>query len=379
MHDSRVAQNRWRSGMRHIWLAALSIAGGSLPTVSYAEGERSVEECNADNARQISVGKASRRIEKLEGACVKITGISDGWALYGSIGDIYRDTDAWERHSHSKQQAGRIGLRQFPDVDEDYDNRPEAGTWNWSRVAPRRVTFVGLLHNCGLDWSSGDPDSPDFEIRMGTGWCHYNGGAVLRPVAIVAESPAKFIRMTGRRARRQSGDIVPFHGGARFAADILALLERLFDATRRGDRRAVMNIYDYSEVKLASNGVDISEDELVRYDVDDDPAFSAKYTLDLLFGNPDTPLSQAIRNRALAIRLFSPRWTMEGGPDAWACWAAVPAAEKDWPISSIDAFNGVGRPYACISVIKDSSRAEGISVYGTVPHRPWARVEPARQ
>ncbi|MCZ4342667.1 hypothetical protein O4H52_13690 [Sphingomonadaceae bacterium G21617-S1] len=356
-------------------LAILLIAGASLPAASHAKGERFDKECSAVNARLITVAEASLNRKKLEQACVRISGISDGWTLYGSFGDIYRNTDAWEEHRHKRWMAGRIGLRPFPEADDDGDTLPEGGTWSWSRKVPRRVTLIGRLHDCSLDWSRGDPNSDDFEIRMGTGWCHYNSGAVLRPVAIVAESPVKFIRMTGTRARGKYGDVVPLRNDATLTATIMAFLNRLFDAVRRGDRRAVLDLYDYSEIALAPNGIEISEDELAE-EADIDPAVSAQHTLKLLFGSPDTPLSRAVRDGAPAVRLFAPRWKTEHEPDAWACWTAARSAEKDWPISSIDAFNVAGRPYACISVVKDSSITGGISVDDTVPYRPWTTVEP---
>jgi hypothetical protein len=275
--------------MRRIWVLTLLIAVCSLPTTSYAKSSRSGKECNAGNARQLTVAEASLNRTKLEQACVQISGISDGWTLYGSFGDIYRSTKAWEEHRHEQSAAGRIGLRPFPEADDDEDKRPERGTWSWSRKVPRHVTLIGHLHDCGLDWSTGDPNSDDSDIRMGTGWCHYNGGAVLRPVAILAESPIEFIRMTGTQARRRYGDIVPLRNDAVLTANIMAFLNQLFDAVRRGDRRAVLDLYDYPEIALAPNGMEISEDELA-VEADFDPAVSAQHMLKLLFGSPDTDL-----------------------------------------------------------------------------------------
>jgi hypothetical protein len=358
-----------------VFAILLLIAGSSVPTAAHAKGEGSDKECSAGKARQITVAEASLNRKKLEQACVQISGISDGWTLYGSFGDIYRNTDAWEEHRHKQWMAGRIGLRPFPEADDDEDKLPEDGTWSWDRKVPRRVTLIGRLHDCSLDWSRGDPSSDDFELRMGTGWCHYNGGAVLRPVAIVSESPVRFIRMTGTRARRQYGDIAPLQNDTTLTANITAFLNRLFDAVRRGDRRAVLDLYDYSEIALAPNGRDIAEDELA-VEADVDPAVFAQHTLKLLFGHPDTPLSRAIRDGVPAVRFFTPRWRMEYEPDAWACWTAMGSTERDWPISSIDAFNVAGRPYACISLVEDRSKPEGVRADYTVPNRPWAREEP---
>lgn len=341
----------FRSGRATFVLAVLILLFCSLPTASHAESQGSDKECNANNARPITVAEASLRIGKLEQACVQINGISDGRALYGSLGDIYRDTEAWEDHRPKQSKLGRIGLRPFPDPDDEDGHRPESGTWNWGRTAPHRVTLIGRLHDCGLDWSRGDPASSDFEIRMGTGWCHNHGGAVLRPVAIVAEEPAVLVRMTGRRAWRQFGDIAPVRQDSALTANAVDYVHRLFLAAHKGDRRTLLDLYGYSKIKLRPDG-------RLSQDNNEYLASKAEDLLDLWFNNPGTVMSQTAQSAAPpSIRLYEPRWKEAGFVDFWACWATTPLSDREGPISSIDTDNIAGRPYGCVELFMGSDRS----------------------
>ena len=307
-----------------------------------AEGQ-GFDECGAHNARPITVAAAASHIRNLEQACVRISGISDGRALYGSLGDIYRDTDVWKDHEPRKSKRGRIGLRVFPEPDDDDGRRPESGTLTWSRTAPHLVTLIGRLHYCGLDWSISEDD----EIRMGTGWCHYNGGAVLRPVAIIAEQPTVLIRMTGKRAWRQFGDIAPVKQSSDFTANALDYVHRLFLAAHKGDKRTLLELHGYLSVKLKPDG-NLSEDN------DEHVASDARDLLDLWLGDSGTMMSRAARSAAPPpVQLYEPRWKAAGVADFWACWAVATLSDKDGPISSLDTSNEVGRPYACIELFME--------------------------
>jgi len=298
----------------------------------------------------MTVVQAALDIKQLEQACVQISGITDGWNLYGSIGDIYRTTDGWKERRPKQSQAGRIGLRSFPEADED-DERPESGTWKWSKSVPHRVTLVGRLHNCALDWSRGDPNSENYEIRMGTGWCHYNGGAVLRPVAITAEEPAELIRMTGSRARKQFGDIVPANKASALRDDAVLFTGWLLSAARRGDQRTLLDLYDYADAKLTLGGK-LSDDN------DEDIASGAQAVLDRWFGNSGTVMSQTARStKEPTLFIYEPRWKGTDITDFWTCWVPERPSEAELPISSLDTDNIVGRPYACVELFTSFRRA----------------------
>lgn len=334
-----------RGGIGFFLVAMILFCLGAGP--AHAESRPPEKACNAKNARAITVAEASLRIKQLEQACVRISGITDGWSLYGSLGGIYRSTYGWKDRRREQFYAGRIGLRAFPEVDDD-EQEPDSGTWKWSQATPYQVTLIGRLHYCGLDWSHIDPDGTISEMRMATGWCHYNGGGVLRPEAILAEEPATLVRMTGSRARRQFGDIVPVNKPDGFADNALRYVQHMLLAAHEGDRRVLLASHGLARVKLAPDGT-ISKDN------EESAASHAQDLLDVWFGNSDTVISQTARyDKQPVVRLYEPRWPGTDVIDFWACWAAEPLSDRDGPISSLDTGNIAGRPYACLEIFMDS-------------------------
>ena len=335
----------FRKGLSFV-VAFLLLLFCALPVTAHARPDRP---CTVENARRITVAEVSIHLKKLERACVQISGITDGWNLYGSIGDIYRTTDGWKERRPKQSKAGRIGLRSFPEMGEE-DEKPESGTWKWSSALPHRVTVIGWLHNCALDWSRGDSNGEDVEISMGTGWCHYNGGAVLRPVAITAEEPAELVRMTGSRARKQFGDIVPAAKASALRDEAVLFTKWLIAAARRGDQRALLDLHGYTDAKLTLGGK-LSDDN------DEDIASGAQNVLDRWFGHSGTVMSQTARSAKEPILfVYEPRWEGTDIIDFWVCWAPERLSDAERPISSLDTDNIVGRPYACVELFKSFDR-----------------------
>lgn len=320
--------------MRWVPLALLIILCW-LPATAHAQKRHRDAPCTAANARPISIADASRGGKEREGKCARITGIVDFWTVYGSVGDIYRATKIWGEHNPGARRAARIGIGLFP-VDDDGNQK----WYGWTAAAPRRITLVGRLHECGRDPETGEPYG-DFVMELN--WCHHNGGTVINPVAILADDSVDFTRMTGRRAWQQFGDIKPAESGSAFAVNARAYLEALFDAARRGDRRELLDLGGYSQFELAPDGVNVKGDG----------GQEAQEKLDFWLGDSTAVISQTRRNSAApVVRIFEPRWKVEAGADGWACWAPGPLAERDWPISSIDTNNVVGRPYACVELFR---------------------------
>jgi hypothetical protein len=206
-----------------------------------------------------------------------------------------------------------------------------------------------------MDWSGGDPDRKDCEIRMGTGWCHYNGGAVLRPVAITADEPAELIRMTGSRARKQFGDIVPVKKASALRDEAVLFTKWLLAAARRGDKRALLDLHGYADAKLTLGGK-LSDDN------NEDIASAAQAVLDRWFGNSATVMSQTARSaKEPTVFVYEPRWEGTDIIDFWTCWAPERLSDAERPISSLDTDNIVGRPYACIELFTSFDSA-GLSI-----------------
>lgn len=326
-----------------------------LSTVSYAEPVGT--KCTAANARPMSVAEASRGGKKNEGACVRITGIADFWTLYGSLDDIYRNTDAWRDHHPRKQIGARIGIGVLP---ANADGSEEG--WQWSSEAPHRITLIGRMHECGRDPATGKPYD---ELVMELNWCHHNSGSVLEPEAVLASDPLKLTRMTGKTAWRKFGDIVPVEKGAPVEIGALEYVRRMFVAAQAGDRRAILDLNDFSRFGLSPDGMNVSGD------FEEEPWLSEPQdVLDLWFGSSDLVISQVARGaKPLLVRVFEVRWKGEDDRGPWACWAQVSLDERRWPISSVDTGNIAGRPYACVEMGGDFSYA--------FSRRGWSFEEPA--
>ncbi|ATE64491.1 hypothetical protein COO09_13760 [Rhizorhabdus dicambivorans] len=166
------------------------------------------------------------------------------------------------------------------------------------------------------------------------------------PQKIVADDPIDLTRMTGRRAWRRYGDIMPSRKGSPLEANALEYTYRMFLAAHKGDRRAMLDLNDFEGVKLSPSGLELSED------LEEKPWLSkAQDLLDLWFGNSDLVISQVARSAfPPAVRIFESRWKGENDEGPWACWTSAPMAENDWPISSVDTGNIAGRPYACVEL-----------------------------
>lgn len=350
--------------MRWVILAILMFLC-SIPAAAQAEKRHRDAPCTAATARPISIADAARGGRRQEWTCVRITGIVDFWTLYGSLGDIYRSTKTWENHDLGLKRRSRIGLGVFPAADDG----TEFG-WPWSARAPRRITVFGRLHECGRDPETGKPYDGFF---MELNWCHHNRGTILVPDMILADEPVDLMRMTGSRAWRQYGDIVPIEKGSPLEANALEYVNRMFLAAHKGDRRAMLDLNDLEGVKLSSNGLELSED------LEEKPWLSkAQDILDLWFGSSDLVISRVARSAAppSAVRIFESRWKGENHEGPWACWASESLAEKDWPISSVDTGNVAGRRYACVELTTELYEPDEILTGAS--RRGWKLEEPVK-
>lgn len=320
-------------------IACMLLLSIAIPTASYGKDHHRVEECNARTARSMSIAEASRSRRMLEQACVKLIGIIDGSTLYQDVDDIYRDTRVWRDHDPKLRMVARIGLRSFPENVEF----PSGST------GLLRAVLIGRLHDCARDWWTGKDENGDIVLSMGSGWCHYNKGAVLTPIALVAPETVNVTRKTGRKEWRKFGDIAPSDNRSALAAEAAVFLDHLLDAARRLDKRRVLDLHDYSQIELTADGSKVAADELESVVGSD-----AQSVLDLWFGNSGAILSHAYLSAERPhVRFFEPRWKTDGWPEIWACWGTGSLAEDGWPISSLDATNVAGRPYACIKLVKE--------------------------
>lgn len=334
-----------------------------MPATAYAEKQHLDAPCTAANARPTSIAEASRGGKRREGRCVRITGIVDFWTVYGGVGDIYRATKVWGNHDPQARRAARIGIGVFPAAIDG----AEKG-WPWTAAAPHRITLIGRLHECGRDPETGEPYVGFF---MELNWCHHNGGTIIEPAAILADDPVGLIRMTGRRAWRQYGDIVPAKKGGSLEANALEYIYRMFLAAHRGDRRAMLDLNDFQGVKLSPNGKELSEN------LEEKPWLSeAQDVLDLWFGDSDLVISRVARSAVPpAVRIFQSRWKGGYKEGPWACWTLASLAESDWPISSVDTGNIAGRPYACVELTTELYQPDEILTAAS--RRGWKLKEAA--
>lgn len=328
---------RSRSAVMSILLVGILFL--ALPAVSHGKDSDRDRKCTAGQARPLSIAEASRDRRALEQSCVELTGFLDGSALYATLGDIYRDTEVWRDHDPNLRMVARIGLRPFP-----AGMKPAPSTRGL-----RRLTVIGRLHDCRRDWGLRASDDGEIVISMGGGWCHYNSGAVLTPTAIVAQDSVAVTRKTGRREWREFGDIAPSAADSALATEALAFLDRLIDAARRKDRRAVLDAHGYALIALAPDGENVAADEL-----DSVVGSDANRVLELWFGNTGAILPQVHSSGARPhVRVFAPRWKTDDWPTLWGCWGAETLVEDSWPISSLDTGNVAGRPYACVKLVKE--------------------------
>jgi len=355
-------QGRGRTGFCIKITAALLVILCSMPAISYAKRLTTDEECTAAHARPMSVAEASRGGKAREGLCIRVTGIANFWTLYGSVADIYRTTRTWQNRARSHLKVAPIGIGVFPD-DEDGTERG----WPWTADAPHRITLVGRLHECGRDPETGKPfDGYAMELN----WCHHNGGTLVDPGAVLADDPVELARMTGKRAWRQFGDIVLAKRGSALEVNAVEYVRRMFLAAHKGDRRAILDLNDFSNIELSADGTKISENGEHRL-------IEAQDILDLWFGNSNLVISQVAKSAVppAVVRIFEQRWKgKDQGP--WACWAAAPLAESDWPISSVDTGNVAGRPYACVELVTKLYEPDQILV--GMSRRGWSFREPLR-
>jgi hypothetical protein len=199
------------------------------------------------------------------------------------------------------------------------------------------------MHDCGRDWGNHETNG-EIIVSMGAGWCHYNSGGVLTPIAILAQDEIQVTRLAGKRAWRKFGDIAPLAKESPLAVETRQFLEQVFDAARQGDRRTLLDLHGYSLIGLDADVLHVSQE------ADSVAASDARRIIDLWFGNPYSHLSLVRLNaEPPAVQLFEPRWKSDGWPEVWACWGIAPMAEDN---SSIDALNVYGRPYACMAMVK---------------------------
>jgi len=326
---------------RHVRLSLVPIMMffWAVPTVSHGKGHQSDEKCTANKAQTLTIAEASQNRRSLEQVCVKLSGIIDGSTLYHDLDDVYRDTKVWRDHDPKLRMVSRIGLRPFPESVEVAS----------STSGVHRVTLIGRLHDCSRDWGTRETDDGEFVISMGSGWCHYNSGAVLTPISIVTQELIMVTRKSGRQEWRRFGDITPSKKDSVLAAEALTFLDLLIDAVHRTDRRVVLDLHGYSLIDIEPDGSNlaVSESESVA-------GSDAQSVLDLWFGNSGTILSQVhLKTERPNVRFFEPRWNTDDWPEIWACWGTGSFPEDRWPISSMDAVNVVGRPYACVKLVKE--------------------------
>ncbi|QIG80466.1 hypothetical protein [Stakelama tenebrarum] len=308
--------------------AAALLAAALLLLVPGTAAAQPAEPCTEARADRVTITRLAERLGDYEGRCVAITGIVAGSIVYADQEAIY--TGMLPRSEFGDANPRRVGLRP-PYPRPGIDTPPEPGF--------RRATVTGRVHDCGLDWGVEELEGGGMLISMGSGYCHYNRGAVMGVTSVRYAERLILPRRIGPEAARRIGNIVPAPDDWQYraifepvAAEYRAVLE-----SGDVDRFAEMHGLEGADPKDWSRNDDYAD--LI-------------WMLSAVFA--DSGGLADLRRGRLGEPVFFLERDGEGAEEppsmVIACFFPPDFENDKWPISTADIGSLSWRPYACIVI-----------------------------
>ena len=309
---------------------AFGLSGGARADRLPLE-QASMEDCTPQTAEHWTVTGLAQNGPLLIGRCVTVSGIiAHGWHMFADADGIYRHDQAdadrrtqegWVVRNGSPYRIG-IQRHEFPS--------PPIGSWVYDVTVTGRITDCDSRSESG--WRSSffnelDGTGGIVLVNMG-GYCHYNYGAMIIPVAIDFGSRRTFTRRTGSAARAEYGSIQPVPSDSPLFAAAVALGGEILDAIEAGDQAELEALFgDFIGLQEG-----FLSDERTRLGALENGRNAHQWAVFL--PSPE-PINWSSRTAD----------TDESG--SYFCYCRTANCEEQWPISISDTKLDNRRPYVC--------------------------------
>ena len=299
---------RYSAKLSDVLTALLLALGAPAPAQS----------CTLDSAVPASTREMARHPDPWLGRCVRLEGFVSWNRYFADVAGAYSYRAA---DSEDRGNDGWLGL---------YLPGPWVGTL-------RRGTVWGVLHDCGRDYDTAEANLGPNEIVFMTGFCHYQGGQVLRRAGFRPAGPASFHRQTDAAARFLFGDLVEASFDHGPPPEVVDLADRYLQAIRTGDEATLRELV-------------APWSELVE-DASDEQEFQA-----FIRGERNSPVADLRRRPEPQRRYFREKESSRDHEFGYAarwhvCFCRGSDCAGRWPISADDASTLERRPYVCLRAI----------------------------
>jgi hypothetical protein len=269
--------------------------------------------------------RRSPQPEKFQGRCVAISGVMQRTFLFESVDGVYLQSSD---RLNPASNGFRLGLDNLSGrVSERY----------------RHVSVLGRVQDCETVRNCVDASTPEGEVVMVMGYCHYFNGPYVWVDDIKYKRGPAFERRMGSYDRKDYGDLEPAPEDWPHRGTVEALAREFLRALRSKDRERLAGLH-FRDV-----GLQWDEDEAAL--------------LDFLLRSDQSPFS-SIRTSPMApqeITLIErSRLDSEGAQQrspsevadysATVCFCREKSCAGRWPLATFDADNLPSRPYACTEI-----------------------------
>lgn len=322
-------------GFLGIAVLAVSSAGLAFHPNYEAAADPSASECSPANAERWDVNALAQDSPLLIGRCVTISGFALGWHVYASPEDMYRHDQAEADRILEARQGWfiREGSPYQVGIERHELEAAELGPWAYE------VTVTGQVTDCDSRSEAGWRSSFANEVSRSDnltivlvnpgGYCHYNSGAVILPIAIEYGDRRTFPRKMGTAARERFGSIRPIPDESSFAEELRTLGIAAHSAIRSGDREALAALSGEAESYWIEGFFEVERAYLDRVHEQESAPQLALFELGLPQHFPD---------------FASNNQRSEG----YICYCKEADCSERWPISIKDTLVDSRRPYVCL-------------------------------
>jgi hypothetical protein len=274
--------------------------------------------CTPERASRTSIEAIAAEPAKWLDRCVTVSGIADSLRLHTNVDAIYRfsrlGADGNPAPADRRLHVGidRQELRSSPAL----------------RARATRIEVTGIVDSCERRFQRVvDAGGVPF---LG-GYCHYYRGPTIA-VTRYSISGQNYSRLVGEAARRRVGSLVEPPRDWEWRDELEAVGNDFVGALRAGNRARLAELLSY--------GAPLEEERI-------DALLSGPAYRVLREGRVG---KAKLLTRAVNGRFLPSTGSNSDHTSAYLCYCKTADCEGLWPIASIDADAGQGRPYACVSV-----------------------------
>lgn len=245
--------------------------------------------------------------------CVTVSGIAESIRLHSSLDTLYRSSQFGEDgNSIDENQRHHIGIDR-----QELRSNPDL------RARATRIEVTGVVDSC-------ERRSERIRAQGGipflSGYCHYYGGPTI-VISSYTISSERFERLTGQEARGRVGNLIEPPRDWDWRDELESVAHDFAEAVHTGDRARLAAMLSYGP------GVEEERIEAVLTS----PAYREL--------REEKPGELKLFTHALGGRFVQRDRDHVG---ATMCFCRTGDCDGLWPISSLDADAGTGRPYVCI-------------------------------